>query len=134
FNQFFYRRLKPGARTCFAKDDPSIAVSPADCRMMVFRSIEESTRLWIKGRNFSLGNLFGKWDTDGKMVSKFNGGSLVIARLAPQDYHRFHTPVTGTVGKRFLIQGEYNTVSPIAVRQDVDVYTDNKRCICPYET
>lgn len=33
-----------------------------------------------------------------------------------------------------MIQGDYNTVSPIAVRKNVDVYTENKRCICPIET
>jgi hypothetical protein len=90
FNEFFSRRLKPGVRSCAGEGDEALAVSPADCRMMVFPSIDEATRLWIKGRNFTLGNLFGDWDKDGTMASKFNGGALCIARLAPQDYHRFH--------------------------------------------
>ena len=37
--------------------------------------------------------------------------------------------------RRYLIHGDYNTVNPIAIRQEgVNVYTDNKRCICPIET
>lgn len=42
--------------------------------------------------------------------------------------------MTGEVKKRFLIQGDYNTVNPIAIRKDVNVYTENKRCVCPIET
>ena len=34
FNEFFYRRLKPGARPVDAENDPQVAVSPADCRMV----------------------------------------------------------------------------------------------------
>jgi len=134
FNEFFSRRLKPGARTCYLPGDDWAAVSPADCRMMVFRSLTDSTELWIKGRHFTLGRLFGQWDKDGRMAAMFNGGSLAIARLAPQDYHRWHYPVSGRLLPRFPISGDYITVSPIAVRQRVDVYTDNKRCIIPIET
>lgn len=43
FNEFFYRKLKPGARKV-ASEDPRVAVSPADCRMMVFPTISEATR------------------------------------------------------------------------------------------
>jgi len=133
FNQFFSRRLKASARSCASPGDEAHAVSPADCRMMVFNSLDDATRLWIKGKHFTLGNLFGDWDKDGTMASRFNGGSLCIARLAPQDYHRFHSPVTGTLGLRHLLGKDYLTVSPIAVRK-VDVYTENKRVIVPIHT
>jgi phosphatidylserine decarboxylase len=56
FNEFFYRRLKPGTRS-LGSPDKRVAVSPADCRMLCFPTIEESTRLWIKGRKFSLEEL-----------------------------------------------------------------------------
>jgi len=29
---------------------------------------------------------------------RFKSGSLMIARLAPQDYHRWHVPVDGVFG------------------------------------
>jgi len=134
FNEFFYRELKPGARKPAELADDTVAISPADARMMVFRTTDSAKELWIKGENFSLSHLFGQWDTDGKQIAKFVGGSLVIARLAPQDYHRWHFPVSGTLRERFLISGDYNTVNPIAIRRNVDVYTTNKRCICPIET
>jgi phosphatidylserine decarboxylase len=134
FNEFFYRKLKPGARIVDEPDNPNVAVSPADSRMMVFRTLDDSQTLWIKGEHFTLSNLFGGWDKTGEHAKLFAGGSLVIARLAPQDYHRWHFPVGGSVRQRYLIDGAYMTVNPIAVRKNVDVYTLNKRCICPVDT
>jgi len=52
---------------------------------------------------------------------------MVIARLAPQDYHRWHIPVNGKLGERTPIPGTLFTVNPIAIRQNVNVYTRNKR-------
>jgi len=134
FNEFFYRELTASARVCASPNDPSVAVSPADSRLTVFPTIAEAQRLWIKGENFSLENLFAGWDSTGAYAKEFRGGSLVIARLAPQDYHRWHVPVSGKQEKRFLIEGDYYTVNPIAIRRNVDVYTRNKRVICPIMT
>jgi len=133
FNEFFYRRLKPDARICAALDNDSVAVSAADARTMVFQTIDEAKSLWIKGENFSVHKLLGEWGKGGK-ADAFNGGSICISRLAPQDYHRWHFPVSGIPLKREPIDGTYYTVNPIAIRKDVDVYTENKRCVCPIET
>lgn len=86
FNQFFYRKLKPGARPVSDPDDPKTLVSPADCRAMFFESIQEATKIWIKGREFSVGRLLGEGFKD--KAAEYEGGSLCIFRLAPQDYHR----------------------------------------------
>lgn len=50
-------------------------------------------------------------------------------RLAPQDYHRFHSPVTATVRSIKHIPGEYYTVNPQAINEDLDVFTANTRSI-----
>ena len=134
FNEFFSRRLKPGVRQCEAEGDERVAVSPADCRLTVWESFEESKQVWVKGRNFTLANVLGAADSDGSLCAQLTGGSFLIARLAPQDYHRWHWPVSGQPGRRFPISGEFNTVNPLAVRKDVDVYTENKRVICPVRT
>jgi len=123
FNEFFYRKLKPTARPISLFDDPKGAVSPADSRLNVFPTIDEATRIWIKGKHFSLQNLL----LDDSLAAKYEGGSLVIARLAPQDYHRFHLPVDGVIGEPFPYEGHLFTVNPIAVREKIDVYTENKR-------
>ncbi|CAG8470900.1 12620_t:CDS:2 [Racocetra fulgida] len=84
FNDFFYRKLKPNARTIADPGNDNIFVSAADC-------------------------------------------SIAIFRLAPQDYHRFHSPVTGVVGSSKYVNGTYYTVNPMAVNEDLNVFTENVR-------
>jgi len=125
FNEFFYRKLKPSARPVASPKDAHVVVSPADCRLNVFQSLDSATKLWIKGKNFTLKNLVH----DDALVTKYTGCSLVIARLAPQDYHRFHLPIDCEVGPSVKVDGALFTVNPIAIREHVDVYTENKRII-----
>ncbi|KAI8380267.1 phosphatidylserine decarboxylase-domain-containing protein [Blakeslea trispora] len=123
FNEFFYRKLKPGARPCDNPEDKRVAVSTADCRMMAFPTVDDATRIWIKGTEFSLSKLLD----DPEEAKAFEGGALAIFRLAPQDYHRYHSPVDGTVRKIHHVKGQYYTVNPMAIRTTLDVYGENKR-------
>ncbi|KAJ2958749.1 hypothetical protein NQZ79_g5719 [Umbelopsis isabellina] len=125
FNQFFYRKLKPDARPCDSADDAKVAVSAADARMMAFATIDDATRIWIKGLSFSVGKLLG----DEELGKSYVGGSLAIFRLAPQDYHRFHSPVDGVVSEVKHIPGQYYTVNPMAIRTTLDVYGENTRSV-----
>jgi phosphatidylserine decarboxylase len=110
FNEFFYRKLKPGSRPADSPDDPKVAVSPADCRMTAFETVSDATRLWIKGREFSVKKLLST------SAKSFDGGSVAVFRLAPQDYHRFHSPVDGVVTRIKHVSGQYYTVNPMAIR------------------
>lgn len=132
FNEFFYRELKPDARPCSAPNNPHIVVSPADCRTVVFNKIEKAQEIWVKGREFSLKRLLGHaYPQD---ADRYVGGALCIARLAPQDYHRFHIPVDGVLGEPKLIEGDYFTVNPQAIRSSLDVYGENIRVCVPIDS
>ena len=76
---------------------------------MAFSTVTEATQLWIKGREFSVARLLG--EAYKGEAERYNGGALCIFRLAPQDYHRFHSPVDGVVGPMTYIAGEYYTVN-----------------------
>ncbi|KAL1998461.1 hypothetical protein VTN02DRAFT_6128 [Thermoascus thermophilus] len=132
FNEFFYRALKPGSRPCSAPDNPKIVVSPADCRTVVFDRIDEATKIWVKGREFSVERLFG--NAYPEEVQRYKDGALGIFRLAPQDYHRFHVPVDGVLGTPKTIEGEYYTVNPMAIRSALDVYGENVRVLIPLDS
>lgn len=132
FNEFFYRALKPGARPCSAPDQPGIVVSPADCRSVVFNSVNQATKIWVKGREFSIKRLLG--DAYPEDAKRYENGALGIFRLAPQDYHRFHIPVDGVLDEPKLIAGEYYTVNPMAIRSALDVYGENVRVLCPIDS
>lgn len=132
FNEFFYRALKPTARPCSAPEDSNIVVSPADCRSVVFDRLEDAQRIWVKGREFSVERLLGEAYPDD--AKRYKNGALGIFRLAPQDYHRFHIPVDGVMGEPKLIEGEYYTVNPMAIRSALDVYGDNIRTCVPIDS
>jgi phosphatidylserine decarboxylase len=133
FNEFFYRKLKHGARPVAEPQDPAVIVSSADCRLMAFESITEATKLWIKGREFTVERLLGE-KYKGRVDSYATGGSLVIFRLAPQDYHRFHCPADATVMHITFIEGQYYTVNPMAIRSGIDVYGENVRAIVEFKS
>lgn len=126
FNEFFIRELRPGARPIAYTERDDVAVCAADSRLMAFKSVDDSLRFWIKGRKFSIQGLLGK----DVCTSAFIDGALVIFRLAPQDYHRFHFPVSGTIEKFINIPGCLYTVNPIAVNSKYcNVFTENKRVV-----
>ncbi|CEP62707.1 phosphatidylserine decarboxylase 2 LALA0_S06e01860g [Lachancea lanzarotensis] len=127
FNEFFFRKLKPGSRSPEV-DDPQVLLSPADSRCTVFSTIKSSKEVWIKGRNFTLAKLTGNHHPE---IFNDASCSIGIFRLAPQDYHRFHSPCSGVVGKPLEISGEYYTVNPMAVRTELDVFGENVRTVLP---
>jgi len=84
--------------------------------------------MWIKGDGFTLERLTqGYFDVDRDFT-------IAIFRLAPQDYHRFHSPCNGVIGKPIFIDGEYYTVNPMAIRTELDVFGENIRCVIPIQT
>ncbi|KAJ7606171.1 phosphatidylserine decarboxylase-domain-containing protein [Mycena polygramma] len=142
FNHFFFRQLKPNARPVEKADDPHVICSAADCRLTVYPDIALAREFWIKGDQFTIPKLLDpKQEEDSVPVdlqhdkndldeAKRKGPSLAIFRLAPADYHRFHSPIDGTIEKIFHIDGQYYTVNPQAVNEPkFDVFTANTRSI-----
>lgn len=127
FNAFFAREIREDARPIAEPGNELVSSSPADCRLTAFPTIDLATKYWIKGHGFTLGALLG----DPALAQLFDGGSIVIARLAPQDYHRWHSPVAGTVQSIKDIPGAYYTVNPQAINQTgtLDVFCENKRSV-----
>lgn len=121
FNDFFYRKIKPEFRPIGEG-----LVCPADGRVLAFQQIEDTQSFFIKGKAFSLLTFL----QDEKLAEKYKGGSMLIVRLAPVDYHRYHFPSTGVVGSNKLIKGDYYSVSPFALRQNLQIFLENQRAYC----
>lgn len=131
FNEFFAREIREDARPIAEPDNDAVTSSPADSRLTAFPTIDLATKYWIKGHGFTLEKLLGS----AELAEKFNGGSIVIARLAPQDYHRWHAPVSGTVTGVTEIPGAYYTVNPQAINEPgtLDVFCENRRSVMTVE-
>ena len=55
---------------------------------------------------------------------------MVLARLCPSDYHRFHFPVDGIPGQTHPISGHLYSVNPWAIRNELKIFWTNKRVYC----
>ncbi|KAM0269426.1 hypothetical protein ACHAQH_009741, partial [Verticillium albo-atrum] len=123
FEDFFTRAHKPSSRPIHEKQNPSKAIVVADSRVVVYESLAMTKTLWIKGRDFNISNLA----MDTQLGESFTGGAVASFRLSPQDYHRYHSPVEGTIKLFRSVPGEYYQVDPIALHSDVDILTRNRR-------
>lgn len=113
FNTFFYRQLnatQPDGspmRPVANPHDNTIICSPADCTFKAYYKIDgsgnvldmEGNQATIKlKQTHSIGNINDLLGAGGSQyASSFYNGTFVHYFLSPFDYHRFHTPVSGTV-------------------------------------
>ncbi|RMG74314.1 MAG: phosphatidylserine decarboxylase [Bacteroidetes bacterium] len=126
FNEFFYRKLKPGARPIGEG-----LVSPGDGKLAAFARIREVGDFFIKGESFRLRDFL----QDDALTERYESGAMYILRLAPPDYHRFHFPYSGIAAAPKKIRGKYYSVSPYAVQGNfARVFCQNKRDIVRLQT
>ena len=120
FNDFFTRKLKDDARP--VDTSSTIVVSPADGKILAYADISNSDFI-IKGYRFDVSSFLDNPD----LAQKYHDGALLIIRLAPVDYHRFHFPVSGNVSPNKKIDGDYYSVNPFALRKKAEIFCLNKR-------
>lgn len=116
FNDFFTRQRKPQPDT--SKENELVAV--ADAKLLAL-PIDEGSVFAVKGVPYTTAELL----EDEALAREFCGGSCLIFRLAPTDYHRYSYPDAGTQEAAVKIQGVLHTVHPIAAASKV--YRRNTR-------
>ena len=121
FNDFFARKLKPSARNFDIAEEKLLA--PGDGRLQAWENIDTEKLLQIKGMTYSLSELL----QDEKLAREYNGGTYLILRLCPVDYHRFHFFDSGKCMETHKVTGEYYSVNPVALRKIPELYCRNKR-------
>jgi len=123
FNEFFYRQLRPEARP-LAPGNGTV-LFPADGRHLLVSDLSAESTIFAKGRRFDLAKLLGNEE----LGHSYHGGSAVISRLCPTDYHRFHFPLEGDAEEPRLINGSLYSVNPIALARSLRYLHENKRRI-----
>lgn len=106
FNDFFIRRLKPGARPI--DERPEALISPCDGQLVVCDELRPEDTFEVKGRAFSVRTFL----QDDALAAAFQGGAVCNVYLAPYDYHRFHYPVSGTLVSRRRLGNRLFAVNP----------------------
>lgn len=128
FNDFFIRKLKPECRPIVA--DPRRAILPADGRYLVYPTINQMRSFFVKGSSFSLRSFL----QDPVQARRYAQGSMVIARLCPSDYHRFHFPCAGVPSSARDIPGALYSVNPLALRRRPTILAENRRKVTEIDT
>mgnify|MGYP002143365624 CR=1 FL=1 len=126
FNDFFTRQLKLQARPIAASD----FIIPADGRYLFFPNIDLCEGIWVKGKKMNLEKLVG----DKNLAESYKEGTLVIGRLCPSDYHRYHFPVDGQISASRLLNRWLYSVNPIALKKNIEIFTENRRIVNEVET
>jgi phosphatidylserine decarboxylase len=128
FNHFFSRKQNFEASTF--SSDPNVLLSPGDGRLRAWMDIDMDQLIQVKGSNYSLKELL----RDDVLAQKYQGGTCILLRLAPVDYHRFHFIDSGICSETRKINGFYYSVNPIALNSIPEVFCRNKREYCIFNS
>jgi phosphatidylserine decarboxylase len=128
FNEFFIRRFRLGKRPFVT--EPHRMPAFAEARYVGFEAVEEKRTYPVKGNYLLAKDLVAN-----DLVAKiFEGGPLLIARLCPVDYHRYHYPDDGKVLDNFRVPGAYDSVNPLALRYKNQIFVKNERHVSILQT
>lgn len=104
WDDFFTRTFRPGVRPVSAPEDDGVIVSACESApLQVTGDVSLSDRFWLKGQPYSLDNML---DFD-ESAPLFDGGTVYQAFLSALSYHRWHSPVSGTIRKVRVVNGTY---------------------------
>lgn len=128
FNDFFTRQFRPGARKFVMT--PNRMPAFCEARYLAFDRVTPWLRFPVKGSELSAGAVLG----DRAISRSFEGGPMLLARLCPTDYHRFHYPDAGTVIENHRIAGKLHSVNPMALRYKGGILATNERHVSVLKT
>lgn len=128
FNEFFIRQFRSGKRP-FVENKNEMAAF-AEARYFGYESMGSEQKIPVKGSFLSSESLLDstKWS------KVFKNGPLLLARLCPVDYHRFHFPDSGKVLEDYRIRGLLHSVNPLALKVKPDIFIQNERHVTILET
>lgn len=104
WDDFFTRTFRDGVRPVAGAGDDSVIVNACESAPLALRqNVALSDLFWLKGQPYSLENMLN-WD---EYTPQFSGGTVYQAFLSALSYHRWHSPVSGTIKKAYVVNGSY---------------------------
>jgi len=104
WNDFFIRHFKPGMRDVADPDNDKVIVNACESTPFAIKTdVQRKDRFWIKSQPYSLQDMLAHDEA----VDQFVGGTVYQAYLNPHDYHRWHSPVSGTIRRSYVVEGTY---------------------------
>ncbi|ORX40306.1 Phophatidylserine decarboxylase-domain-containing protein [Kockovaella imperatae] len=104
WDDFFTRELKEGIRPVAGEDNDDIVANACESRFYkLAHNVHARDRFWVKGQPYSVNDMLA-FD---ELAEQFVGGTIYQAFLSALSYHRWHSPVTGTIKKAYVVDGTY---------------------------
>jgi phosphatidylserine decarboxylase len=104
WDDFFTRTFAPGVRPIAQPGNDDVVVNACESApFAVQRHALLEASFWLKEQPYSLQNMLN-WD---ELAQAFAGGTVYQAFLSALSYHRWHSPVKGTVRKAYVVNGSY---------------------------
>jgi phosphatidylserine decarboxylase len=128
FNEFFIRKFKNGKRPITQNNNEMAAF--AEARYFGYESMNENQKIPVKGNYLSAEGLL----ENSKWASTFQDGPLLLARLCPVDYHRFHFPDAGKIVEDYRVHGLFHSVNPLALKSNPEIFIQNERHVTILDT
>jgi phosphatidylserine decarboxylase len=109
WDDFFTREFNPGARPVAMPDDEGVIVNACESApYRIARHVKLRDKFWIKSQPYSIAHMLA----NDALAPLFLGGTVYQAYLSPFSYHRWHSPVSGTVAKAYVKDGTYYSEAP----------------------
>ena len=104
WNDFFTRHFRDGERPVASPDDDAVVVSPCEATpYRIASGVHRRDEFWAKAERYSVEEMLAGDES----VDAFVDGTVWQAFLSAVDYHRWHSPVSGTVVRAWVQPGTY---------------------------
>jgi phosphatidylserine decarboxylase len=123
YAEFFDREFKPGVRTF--PSAPGEMGAFAEARYFAWDKLDPEQKFPIKRHSLSPADILG----NRRRAEPFIGGPVILARLAPMDYHHVHYSDDGTTAEHHRLGRRLWTVNWHALQNQPDILFRNERSI-----
>ncbi|KAL9984006.1 hypothetical protein ACROYT_G006259 [Oculina patagonica] len=104
WDDFFTREFRDGIRPVASPDDDYIVANACESApYKIAKDVQNRDFFWIKKQRYSLDFMLNMSD----LAKQFHGGTVYQAFLSATSYHRWHSPVSGTIYKTEMVDGSY---------------------------
>ncbi|KAI8592488.1 Phophatidylserine decarboxylase-domain-containing protein [Geranomyces variabilis] len=104
WDDFFTRQFRDGVRPVASPDDDSVIVNACESKPFnVAYDVKARDRFWAKGQPYSVVDMLSQDD----LAPRFVGGTVYQAFLSALSFHRWVSPVSGSIVKAYVVDGTY---------------------------
>ncbi|KAI9923737.1 hypothetical protein AWENTII_011884 [Aspergillus wentii] len=109
WDEFFTRRFREDVRPVASPGSDDVIVNACESETyQIADKVALRDRFWVKHQPYSLVDLLAH----DPLTDHFVGGTIYQAYLSTVSYHRWHSPVSGTVVRATIVPGTYYAKAP----------------------